>query len=164
LGQHRPQGVALLFGQKLIRIFIEVFMPYRQIKKNDGFTLSEIMVTITIVGILGALALPRLTGTVERMRVTEGVQILTALLGSQKVFALENNGAYTAVLADLDVEITRADNFNLPPTVANPADPVANPIATITRTAGYTLGINEEGTISCTDPGGATWTCVQAGY
>ena len=137
-------------------------MFFRKIKHVCGFTLTEIMVTIIIVGVLASLALPRFTGVFERVRASEGVQILTALLRAQKVYEAEH-GSYSAVLAALDVEIDRAENFNLPPAVANPGNPVANPIAAITRTGSYTLDINENGDIACTNGGGG-FTCAQAGY
>ena len=132
------------------------------IKQDHGFTLTEIIIAIVIVGVLATLALPRFTGALERVRASEGVQILTALLRAQKAYEIEN-GSYSAVLADLDVAIERAENFDLPPTVTNPADPVANPIASIKRTGSYTLDINENGDINCTD-GGGEFTCAQAGF
>lgn len=122
----------------------------------------EVTIVIIIIGIMATFVLPRYTGTIERVRTAEGVQILTSLLGAQAAFEMEN-GSYTNNLNDLDVEITSADNFDLPPTVANPLDPVTNPIASITRTNGYTLGINENGTISCSD-NVAPVTCATAGY
>lgn len=130
-------------------------------KQNKGFTLIEIIVVIIIVGTLAAIALPRFTGMFERTRVSEGIQFLTVLLGAQKAYEVEN-GAYATVAGDLDIEITRSANFVLPPTVANPGNPVTNPIATILRTGAYTLCINEEGTISCKNGGGG-FTCAQAG-
>ena len=136
----------------------------RKFKNNAGFTLSEIIVVIIIIGITASLALPRFGGTVERMRATEGVRLLIALMEAQKVFEFEN-GAYATDPALLDVEIDRSANFIIPPTVANPANPVTNPIARIRRIGGggYWLEINEEGTITCADAG-LDPSCTQAGY
>lgn len=133
------------------------------LSRDTGFTLAEIITVIIILGVLTTLALPRLTGTIERTRATEGVQILTALLSAQKTYEFET-GSYTADPDDLDVEITTASYFNIPPTVADPADPVANPIAEIRRTNAYRLGINEEGLITCTNVAPNDFTCAQAGY
>ena len=129
-------------------------------KKNKhvrGFTLTEIMVTIIIVGVLASLALPRFGGVLERVRAAEGVQILTALLGAQKVYEAEN-GNYSAVLADLDISIDRAENFNIGTIVVQ--NNAAN-VAAITSTVGYVLSIDEDGFIGCVD--GAV-TCVAAGF
>lgn len=132
-------------------------------KNKSGFTLSEIITVIIIVGIIASLALPRFTGTFERMRAAEGIQMLTSLLGAQKTYRFER-GAYATDPTLLDVTIDRSSNFILPPTVANPADPVANPIARIRRSGanGYWLQINENGTITCT--AGGNPSCAQAGY
>ncbi|MCK4881998.1 MAG: hypothetical protein KAS92_03135 [Candidatus Omnitrophica bacterium] len=115
------------------------------------------MVTIIIVGVLASLALPRFGGVLERVRAAEGVQILTALLGAQKVYEAEN-GNYSAVLADLDISIDRAENFNIGTIVVQ--NNAAN-VAAITSTVGYVLSIDEDGFIGCVD--GAV-TCVAAGF
>ena len=134
------------------------------LKNKAGFTLSEIITVIIIVGIMASLALPRFTGTFERMRAAEGVQILTALLSAQKTYRFER-GAYATDPTVLDVTIDRSSNFIIPPSVANPADPVANWIARIRRSGGngYWLQINENGTITCANAGGSP-SCAQAGY
>ncbi len=129
---------------------------------RKGFTLIEITVTIIIIGAMAALALPRIGQIAERMRATEGEQILTVLLHAQNDYQLDNNGSYTNDPTELAIEYAAADfkHFVHPPTVGNP-------IASVTRLAGdYTLSIDNTGTISCT-PGGAgpyTYTCAQAGY
>ena len=140
-------------------------MRYLDTKEIGGFTLTEIIVTIIIAGVLGSLAIPRFNGIIERAHATEGVRILTALLRAQKAYKMEK-GDYTAVLADLDIEITRVNGFYLPPGVANPDNPVNDPIATISRlycgsATGYALGINEEGAITCTD---GDMSCAKAGF
>ena len=132
-------------------------------KQNNGFTLAEVIIVVIIMGILATLAIPKFTSTVERVRAAEGIQLLTALLGAQKAFQLENGGNYSTNPALLDIDIPIASNFVVPPTVANPGDPVANPIARIRRTAAYWLEINENGLINCVDAG-VTFTCAQAGY
>ena len=129
---------------------------------NKAFTLLEIIVVIIIVGIISSFAIPRFNGTVERVRAAEGVQLLTALLGGQRIFAAENGGGYTTNLNNLDVTIPQADNFNLPPTVLDPGNPVTSPIARIRRTNGYDLEINERGDIRCQNVTGASITCAQA--
>lgn len=127
----------------------------QRIGQNNGFTLAEIITVMIIVSVLASLALPRLTGSLERVRAAEGVEILTALLRAQEAYKLEN-GNYTATLSNLDVEITRAQYFVIPPTVA------VNPVASITRIGGYRLSINQNGIISCVNVGAIT--CAKAGY
>ena len=129
--------------------------------KKSGFTLIEVMITVIVASVLTSLAIPRFTGALERVRVSEGVKILSALLQAQKVYQIEN-GYYATFLSELDVEFSNAENFVLPPWVDHPGDPVANPIAFVQRTGGYILGINELGTIMCSDFGAIT--CAEAGY
>jgi len=125
--------------------------------KKNGFTLLEIIVVIVIIGVVASLAIPRMTTTFERFRASEGVQILTALLHAQKAYFQENS-AYTNDLNLLDITIDNPEFFT--PSVA-----VANPIAMATRIGGaYRLNISDAAVISCTNLGGAGFTCAQAGY
>jgi prepilin-type N-terminal cleavage/methylation domain-containing protein len=48
--------------------------------KKKGFTLLEIMIVIIIVGVLAALALPRMSIAIERARLAEGI----AMAGSMR--------------------------------------------------------------------------------
>ena len=112
---------------------------------KKGFTLVEIIIVVTILGILAAVALPHYVGQTERFTAGEGVQTLSTLLLSQKRYALENSDAYATTLASLDVTIPSSSYFDVP-TVANDAGAVAS----IARNTGaYTLSISDAGAISC---------------
>ena len=70
-----------------------------------GFTLLEIMITVVIVGVLAALAIPSYWGALERSRQREAVVNLGLLLDSQKRYYLEYDpGSYTTDFADLDMD------------------------------------------------------------
>lgn len=45
-------------------------------RRNAGFTLIELMIILTIVGILSAIAIPAWNGYAERARLANGVSIL----------------------------------------------------------------------------------------
>ena len=64
-------------------------MKRKHLQKQRGFTLTEIIVTIIIIGVLASLALPRFGGVFERVRASEGAHILTALLRAQKAYRVE---------------------------------------------------------------------------
>lgn len=105
----------------------------------------EVMVVIVLVGVLAAFALPSYATHVERVKASEGVQLLTALLASQERYRLENN-VYATNIANLDIDIPNASNFAVPPNLYNSAARVAS----IVRSNGdYTLCISSTGVISC---------------
>ncbi|HBG61845.1 MAG: hypothetical protein A2Y03_04310 [Omnitrophica WOR_2 bacterium GWF2_38_59] len=116
-----------------------------QLNSKSGFTLTEIIVTVVVIGTLAGLTLPKITNQVEKVKSGEGTRILQALLDAQRIYEFEN-GAYADDLADLDVEISAPDNFDAL-TDANIS--TANPVASITRTGDYTLTIDTDGTIKC---------------
>jgi prepilin-type N-terminal cleavage/methylation domain-containing protein len=118
-------------------------------KNNCAFTLVEMLVVITIIGALTAIAIPSYNTHIERVRSAEGVQSLTALLGSQKRYQLDN-GAYAAgpALTAIDIDIAASNSFDAP-TIANGG---AGWIARITRdsaTIPYTLSISATGVVTC---------------
>lgn len=50
-------------------------MPPIQQRKNGGFTLIELMLTVSVIGILAAVAIPQYNDYVIRTRVAEGLQL-----------------------------------------------------------------------------------------
>jgi prepilin-type N-terminal cleavage/methylation domain-containing protein len=125
---------------------------------RKGFTLTEIVVAVIIVGILASLSIPRMNNTFERFRAAEGVEIITALLHAQKAY-FQEVGSYTADLNNLDITIDNPRYFTASVSNATPN------IAMATRVGGqYQLNMSNIGVISCTNLGGAGFTCGQAGY
>ncbi len=70
--------------------------------KSKGFTLIELMITVGIIGVIAAIAVPAYTGYIETGRKVEGQNNLEVLKASQAEFYAENNtffvGANTAAL------------------------------------------------------------------
>ena len=59
-------------------------------KNKSGFTLLEIMIVVIIVGVLAALALPRLFGTIEYSRSTEAFSAFASIRSSMERCYLEH--------------------------------------------------------------------------
>jgi general secretion pathway protein G len=55
-----------------------------------GFTLIEIMVVVVIIGILGALVVPKLMGRADDARVTAARQDIATLMQALKLYRLDN--------------------------------------------------------------------------
>jgi len=62
----------------------------RQHRRQRGFTLVEIMVVVVIIGILGALVVPKLLGRTGEARVTAARTDISALMAALKLYKLDN--------------------------------------------------------------------------
>ncbi len=98
-------------------------------KQSSGFTLTEIMLVVVIIGILAALVIPKIAGSSERARLTAASADINggikSALGQYEV----DNGFYPKSLNDLLVQPGNAKNWHGPyfdpPKV--PVDPWGNP-------------------------------------
>jgi type IV pilus assembly protein PilE len=68
--------------------------------KQKGFNLIELMVTVAILGLLFAIAVPQYSQYSLRANRTDGVAILNEILQAQERYAADN-GVYTSDLAQL---------------------------------------------------------------
>ena len=71
------------------------------IKNENGFTLTELLAAITIVGILGSIALPNYLNQLNRTRQSEAAAAMTQLKNAIVAFA-DENGVYPTSWKDLN--------------------------------------------------------------
>lgn len=79
-------------------------------KKRLGFTLTEIMIALVIIGVIAALALPSYRIQMLKIKNQEAIRVLMALWEAEKDY-YRGNGVYTDNIADLAVEIPPMKNF-----------------------------------------------------
>lgn len=64
--------------------------------RERGFTLMELMITVAIVAILAAIALPSFTNQLQRSRRADGKQALVAVAQNMEKYFTENSRYTTA--------------------------------------------------------------------
>jgi type IV pilus assembly protein PilA len=81
-------------------------------QSNKGFTLIEIIIVVVILGVLAAIALPKLTAQVSKARAAEAFNVLGTLMGkiSECVSLEESLTANCNTLANL----TTSTGFTAP--------------------------------------------------
>ena len=94
---------------------------------HRAFTLVEMLLVVTIIGILAALVIPKIAGTGERARVTAAQADINggikSALGAYEV----DNGRFPSGLQDLLVAPGNARNWHGPYLDKIPADPWGQP-------------------------------------
>ncbi len=135
-------------------------------KRERGYTLIEIIVTIIILGVLASLALPRYFFSLERMKSAEGVQILTTYLNAHRVYRYEY-GQDPGVIEDLDISLSSQSKHFASPALSGRMFPEKQILEIQRNESGtdlYILYINEAGEISCKEQDADPNTCTKLGY
>jgi len=64
--------------------------PSKQIKKQSGFTLIEIMVVVVIIGILASVVVPRIMDNPDKARTAKAKNDIRALESAMDLYRLDN--------------------------------------------------------------------------
>jgi type IV pilus assembly protein PilA len=98
--------------------FLQSVLAKKAAKKQDGFTLIELMVVVAIVGVLSAVGLPQLTKAQDRAKDAAAVSTLTnaakecslELISGNDSYAFDEDGPFADVegTCDVDEELTLA--------------------------------------------------------
>ncbi len=94
---------------------IQIHQPHANPKQRRlGFTLTEIMLVVVIIGILAALVIPKIAGSSERARVTAAQADIKGGIKSAIGQYEVDNGFYPKSLQDLIVQPSNAKNWHGP--------------------------------------------------
>lgn len=118
---------------------------YRKPPRAGGFTLVELVITVAIVAILMAIALPSYRQYIRRSTRAEAQAYMMAVAARQQQFLLDTR-AYAATLADVGVPVPA--NVQTAYTLAMPAPTASPPAFTITLTPASAQSADPCGTLS----------------
>ncbi|MFK5986393.1 MAG: type IV pilin protein [Pseudomonadota bacterium] len=92
-------------------------------KKSSGFTLIELMITVVIVGILAAIAIPSYQDSVKKARRADGILALTTAAQALERCGISNGSTYVI-----------AEQFDCTPAAYDSADANYRITAVVTAT------------------------------
>ncbi len=93
-------------------------------RKAQGFNLVELLIALTIVGIIAAIALPSFNDSAQKGRRSDGQAMLMDAASKMEAYFFDNK-TYTETLADLGLTATSPEGYyTLSVTAATGACPI----------------------------------------
>jgi len=133
-------------------------------QRSRGFTLIEVMVTVAIIAILGAVALPSYNAYVQRSRVPPAFDGLSSYAVRMEQ-RYQDTGCYAGTCSPVNSVCgaalpTGIDNFAISCTLSNNAQGYTATATGSGSMSGYTYTINNTGARATTaHPKGTNGTC-----
>lgn len=79
---------------------------------ETGYTITELMITVAILGILASIASPQYLQYVRESRRADAISSITRILAQQELFFANNNSTYTEFVASLGYEKFNDQNMH----------------------------------------------------
>jgi len=122
------------------------FSLLRQYFRPDGFTLLELLVVVTIAGILSAIALPSFLNQANKARQAEAKTYVAAINRGQQAYFLEKSAFGNLTNLELAISSSKAYTYSSVPAgegLTATAETEASPLTTARRYAGKTWLITD---------------------
>ncbi|WP_420788408.1 pilin [Vibrio alginolyticus] len=128
-------------------------------KKQQGFTLIELMIVVGIIGILSALAVPAYKSYVIKTEANAGLATLKSLITPAELYYQENGTSSAAGLSDLG-SVASANDLG---TLTSAIGSGSGAVPTLEFAFGSNSSMTSSDTLTFSRSATEGWSCARAG-